>query len=234
MHPEGSLNALTLTGLAHRCAQETERFFGRSDYDPLPCFELFRRALVERDQAAYELLYLQYRALVTSWVERHPGFPALDEEAQYFVNRAFEKLWRAVPPEKFQRFPNLKSLLSYLKTCTASVIIDFARAPKPPVVDEEPGDFPVTSQTAGANPEEYAVAQMQQQELWQFIEARLNDDKERAVLYGVFVLGLKPRDLCLSSPAVFADVTEVYRTKQNLMERLRRDKDLRQLVGNPA
>lgn len=234
MSAETSLRSLTLAGIAHRCGQETERFFGRSDYDPRPCFELFRRALAERNQGAYELLYLQYQPLVASWVERHAGFAALDEEVQYFVNRAFEKLWRAVTPEKFERFADLKSLLSYLKACTASVIIDYARAGKPSVVDEEPADLPAAAQAVEVGPEEHVMAQAQQQALWQFIETRLNDHKERAVLYGAFVLGLKPRDLCRKFPTTFADVNDVYRTKQNLVERLRRDKQLREFASDLA
>jgi DNA-directed RNA polymerase specialized sigma24 family protein len=122
------LRALTLAGIAHRCARETELFFQRQGHDPRYCFELFRRAIVEHDHCAWELVYAQYRPLVTGWVTRHAAFPTSGEEAQYFVNRAFEKMWLALAPEKFGQFANLKSLLRYLQMCVHSVILDHVRA----------------------------------------------------------------------------------------------------------
>ena len=60
-------------------------------------------------------------------MQRHAAFPASGEEAQYFVNRAFDKLWTAMTPQKFERFPDLKSLLRYLQMCVHSAIIDHVR-----------------------------------------------------------------------------------------------------------
>ena len=51
----------------------------------------------------------------------------MDEEPQYFANRAFEKMWGVLSPQKFGQFPNLKSLLRYLQMCVHSVIVDYAR-----------------------------------------------------------------------------------------------------------
>lgn len=228
MTNDASLQTLALSGVAQDCAQQTDRFFRRLDYDPRYCFELFRRALLERNQQAYALLYQQYQALVAGWVERHPSFPALDEEVQYFVNRAFEKMWRALTPAKFERFPDLKSLLSYLKLCAGSAVLDHARAGKLEMVDEEPADLGVAGSDTQVDPEQVTVSQVQRQEFWQLVLTRLADERERLVVYGSFVLALKPRELCAKYPQVFADVNEVYRVKQNVLERLRRDVELKQ------
>ncbi len=220
------LHALSVTGLTHRCAQETESFFQRKPHDPAPCYELFRRALLERDQRAYECLYTQYQPLVAGWVERHPGFPAAGEEAQYFVNRAFEKLWHALTPEKFHRFPDLKSVLSYLKLCTHSVVIDHARARQHALLDEESSDATLATQAAGGDVEDDAIERSQQQEFWRQINLRLADEKEQAVVFGSFVLAMKPAELQVRYAHLFGDVREVYRTKQNVLDRLRRDPEL--------
>jgi hypothetical protein len=45
---------LTLSGIAHRCAQESDRFFNRQAHDPGFCYELFRRAIQNRNQMAWE------------------------------------------------------------------------------------------------------------------------------------------------------------------------------------
>jgi DNA-directed RNA polymerase specialized sigma24 family protein len=224
-HPD--LNALTLAGLSHRCGQETEAFFRRAAYDPAYCFELFRRALMERNQPAYDRLYAQYQPLVAGWVEHHPSFPASGEEVQYFVNRAFEKLWQALTPDKFPRFGDLKALLSYLKLCTHSVVIDHARARQRALLDEEPGEAILAGQAAAIDVEEDAIETAQQQEFWRLINQRLADEKEQAVVFGSFVLAMKPAELHLCYAHLFSDVHDVYRTKQNVLERLRRDQSLR-------
>ncbi len=220
------IHALTLAGISHRCAQETEQFFLRRQYDPVYCYELFRRALVERNQQAYGRLYEQYQPLVAGWVERHPSFAATGEEVQYFVNRAFEKLWRALTPDKFRRFDDLKALLSYLKLCTHSVVIDHARARQHALLDVETGETLLASQPAAIDVEEDAIDSAQQQEFWRLISARLTDEKEQAVVFGSFVLAMKPAELHQRYTHLFSDVKEVYRTKQNVIDRLRRDHDL--------
>ena len=100
MSDETGLQLPTLAGIAHRCAQETERFFQRQRHDPGYCFELFRRAIEHRNQRAWELIYTQYDAQVSRWVKRHSAFPTSDEEVPNFVNRAFEKMWVALTAEK--------------------------------------------------------------------------------------------------------------------------------------
>lgn len=226
MTSSSDLNALTLAGLTHRCTQETESFFRRAAYDPAFCYELFRRAVLERNQRAYDCLYRQYQPLVAGWVERHPSYPGTGEEIQYFVNRAFEKLWHALTPEKFQRFHDLKSLLSYLKLCAHSVVIDFARARQHALLDEAPSDALLAGQASPTDVEADVVEQAQQQEFWRLINQRLADEREQAVVFGSFVLAMKPAELQLRYAHLFSDVKDVYRTKQNVLERLRRDPEL--------
>ena len=56
-----------------------------------------------------------------------PGLQSSGEDVLYFVNCAFEKIWIALTPEKFSHFTQLASLLSYLKMCMHSVIVDHNR-----------------------------------------------------------------------------------------------------------
>ncbi len=220
------LHALSVTGLTHRCAQETELFFQRHAYDPAYCYELFRRALLERNQRAYEGLYIQYQPLVAGWVERHPSFPGAGEEVQYFVNRAFEKMWHALSPEKFDRFADLKALLSYLKLCAHSAVIDYARPRRLVLLDEEPGDAVLAARASHDDAAEEVIERNVQQDFWRQINLRLADEREQAVVFGSFVLAMKPAELQRRYAHLFGDVRDVYRTKQNVLERLRRDPEL--------
>src|SRR6186713_2579488 len=89
-HP---LQNLVLSGVIRRCAQESELFFRREPNDPRFCFELLRRAILEQNHDAWELIYRQYRPLVSGWVTRYPSFQDTGEEVDYFVNAAFDKFW---------------------------------------------------------------------------------------------------------------------------------------------
>lgn len=218
---------LGLPSLAHRCAQETDLFFRREAYDPAYCFELFRRAIVTGDQNAHERLYVQYQSLVAGWVERHPSYSSTGEEVQYFVNRAFEKLWRALTPTKFGQFNDLKALLAYLKMCTHSAIVDFSRSHQHVISDDEPSQELIASGPgSGGDVEDDAVQQAQRSDFWRLIEERISGEKERAVIYGSFVHAMKPAELHSHYAHLFSDVKDVYRTKQNVIERLRRDETL--------
>lgn len=226
MAQEIDLHGLSLSGIAHRCAAETERFFARLRHDTRPCFELFRRAIAEGCERAWQLVYVQYHALVTGWVRRHTAFPTCGEEAGYLVNRAFEKMWSAMSPTKFARFPNLKSVLRYLQMCAASAVIDAARKAGQPGVDVEAETLPVGGAPGGRAVDDHAIARVHRREFWDAIEARLNDEEERCVVYGSYVLGLKPSQLLDEYPDTFHDVRAIYRVKENVLARLRRDEVL--------
>jgi hypothetical protein len=229
---ETELQTLTLAGVAHRCAQESELFFRRQSYDPRFCFELFRRAILERNQLAWSSLYTQYRPLVAGWVERHSSFATSGEETQYFVNRAFEQMWSALNAEKFARFPDLKALLRYLQMCVHSAIIDSVRGGK--TVQGEPLDLQGDLGPAGPDVAEEAIEGLHGRELWAWIETQLNDEKERLVLYGSFALALKPREIYTRFAPSFRDVSEVYRVKENVLARLRRAPELRKFAADDA
>ena len=46
------------------------------------------------------------------------------------------------------------------------------------------------------------------------------------MIYGSFVLAMKPAELHIHYAHLFNDVKDVYRTKQNVIDRLRRDQEL--------
>ena len=229
MSDETSLHHLPVDKLAQRCAEETDLYFRHQSHDPQYCFELFRRAIRRADQYAWEVICVQYQSLVSGWVRQHHGFEPSGEEIQYFVNGAFGKISASLTPDKFEKFSDIKALLSYLKMCVHSVIVDYNRQADQgnlysldDILHNPATDLPVESQ---ATDHEY------RQELWDWLNARLHDEKERLVIYASFVLGLKPRELYEQSPKAFASVDEIYRTLQNVIARLRRDPGAQKFLG---
>ncbi len=167
MTDEVKLEALSHTNLVQHCRHESQRFFQQQPNDPSFCYELFRRAVNGPNQAAWSAIYSQYTPLAVGWVEHHAGFASCEEEALYFVNRAFEKMWSALTPEKFTRFADLKSLLRYLQLCVHSVIIDQIRTAQQVALAEPAGTW--------HGLESDVLDELTRGELWQRIGTHLND-----------------------------------------------------------
>jgi len=232
MSQQTRLRLLTLAGLAHRCSKEEDLYFQRQSYDPRYCFELLRRTIMHQNQRAWELVYTQYYPLVAGWVERHSAFADSGEEIQYFVNRAFEKMWNAMTPAKFNAFADLPSLLRYLQTCVNSVIIDHTRRAEHTVVSFPD---PVTNDVhQNIVVENRALDRVHQQRLLEALKARMRDEQEWYVAHGTFILGLKPREICACFPEIFCAVAQVYRAKENVLARLRRDTEFLKLLDPDA
>jgi hypothetical protein len=71
---------------------------------PSYAYELFRRALAERDEAAWEYLYSHYHSLVKHWVRHSAAFVGSGETGDALVGEAFARFWRTISPEQFERF----------------------------------------------------------------------------------------------------------------------------------
>ena len=233
--PNYPLRQAPFETLAARCAEETERFFQRQEHDEAPCFELMRRALVERSEAAWEFLYRQYTPLVISWIQEHSQFAACGEDAEYFINESFQRFWRACTAANFDNFPGLRPLLSYLKACVHSTITDHLRTRElqmrlhHPSVDLGVDDFihPTSIGAADVPVEEQVIDQDHRRLLWKLVQQRVVHDQERAVVYHQFIEGWKPREIVARCNGLFADQQEVYRVRDNLVRRLSCDPELR-------
>ena len=220
---------LDVDQLAEKCADQTAKFFNREQHDPSYCHELFRRAIVWRNKYAWDKVYQQYQLLVANWVRRRAGDTATDEEIDYIVNCAFEKLWSALTPDKFDRFNDVASLLRYLQTCVHSVIVDHNRRNSPQTVGLEAFTQPTGQDLASV--EKTVTDQLERHRLWRMALDLMQDEKERFVLQASFAYDLKPSEIYASKPEQFESKAEVYRIKRNLISRLRRNPMLRQFLS---
>ena len=219
---------MELTTLAHRSATESERFYRGQPHDTSFVYELFRRALVNENDVAWEYIYQHYAPLVESWVRRCGAFAQTGETSEFFVVSAFTKFWKAMRNKSFDAFPTLASLLHYLQLCTSCVVIDSVRAQS--WAEILPEDAMATAHDAQTSPDEAVLDRADREELWRCIDGLLND-AERVILYESFVLGMKPGDIFARHNDLFPAVAAVYNTKRNLLERLGRNQQLRRLVG---
>ena len=143
-------------------------------------------------------------------------------------------MWSALNAEKFPKFPDLKSLLRYLQMCVHSVIIDHARRAGPPLISLDDLDPVQQRSILGRVDTARPGDNLQREEFWRVLAGRLKSDQERRVLHASFVLGLKPREISVRYPDEFSTVRDIYRTKENLLARLRRDAELAGLLLGDA
>lgn len=230
MSHEVSIQHMAVEILAQHCAEETDLFFRRQNNNTQYCFELFRRALQEKSDEAWRYILERYTAMVTGWVIQHSSFSATGADAEDFVSQAFARIWHNITAEKFGNFSDLSSILGYLKMCVHSLIIDVTRR----------GDYSnlaaweTTSSrevSADPSPEEQAIDQLERRTMWDLLQSRLHDDKERLVMQGSFVFDMKPQEILDKYRKQFSDIDEIYRVKQNVIVRLRRDAEFRKLLG---
>ena len=220
------LNRMPLSQIVTACQRETSRLLRGEPHTDAFGFELFRRALAQRDQAAWEAVLIQYRGMVMSWVLRHPAAASAQTDAEDLVIRAFERLWRAVGSERLRQFPRLGALLLYLKMCVHSVLLDDVTRSAPPVEVRQLDDALELADEHEAT-EEIVLDRQEASELWRSVMAALHDDAERVVVYLSFALGLTPARIFEKRPDQFVGVADVYRIKRNAIDHLRRSQALR-------
>ncbi|MCB9159786.1 MAG: sigma-70 family RNA polymerase sigma factor [Caldilineaceae bacterium] len=217
---------MSLDAVAGRCAQETQKFLAKQGSESAYCFELFRRALELRDEHAWEHVYHQYQDLVASWISAHSELRKTGEDLHFFVNQAFINFYRVLQsPGKFARFASLSALLSYLRACAHSAVRDEAR--KHTIPEVELPDY--VEMSSDEDVQVMILDSEMQGALVNLIGARLKSRKEEVILESCFGLDLKPREVYQRYADLFDSQQEVYRVKQNLLERLRRDTELQAL-----
>ena len=221
---------LDLKKLIQHCQEETTKFQADQSHDEQYCLELFYRAIRDNDQAAWEAIYVQYQALVATWVGQHPRFQGSQKEIPVFINAAFARFWRNIfSPEQKKHFDSLGKILHYLKQCLNSVIVDTYRQPRWSQeilqwdeLSEELSDEEVRF-------EDRILNQVIQEALQWAVWRRLQGEVEIVVATLNWRDALSPAEIQKCHPDLFPDVQRVYRVKRNILERLLRDPEIQNL-----
>ncbi|HSJ58080.1 MAG TPA: hypothetical protein VLC95_12920 [Anaerolineae bacterium] len=209
---------LLISELARRCAQEMARGRQGDEAGGASCYELFRRAVADRDQAAWDVLYTQYERLVRYWL----GGGVQDPDA--LVARTFARFWQALPAERLGDFANLDKLLAYLKRCAQTTAIDARRQMERRRLREELVENVADRGLPGADAcGDSVLARMEARELYEHALGCLQGPEEQLVFRASFEWQLSPREIAGRWPHVCADAREVSRVKERICRRLRRD-----------
>lgn len=187
-------------------------------------YELFRRAIVERSSDAWSAIYAYYRPLILGWSRQYSARSAGGESAEDIADRALSRAWSALSAKQFDQFNSLAALLAYLRTCVSAAVIDNSRA-----VATRERAYRRLDVRAVATPEQEVLLNNIRLAFWREIFKIVRSVHERVVLEETFVHALAPRQIFARHPDLFADVDIVYAVKRNLISRLVRSRELRQL-----
>jgi RNA polymerase sigma factor (sigma-70 family) len=190
------------------------------------CLELFRRAIEEQNDAAWEHVRHQYHKLIIRWVQRSATTSLSLEDVEDLVQDAFLKFWRTIGrrPEQFsEKFNHIGSVLRYLQQCAASACIDFQRKQSRQIIVEESLQQEDEAHTKAAEFKGLDLAlQEQMQQLREWIAQSLTDEDERLIIYHSFYDGWSPKKIYTTYPERFAAVEDVRKIKVRVMKRAKR------------
>lgn len=214
---------MTVTELMQEARHESAQFRRGQLAGSACAFELFRRAIVLRDEYAWSALYELYRAVVVSWILRRDAGVSSDDLA-WLENEVFAKFARSIDPERLVHFHSVSALLAYLKCCANSVAADYRRSCQ--VRCREETLESLEDEPAPGDLAEEVVEELAAQEIWRVIAREARAPEERLILVLICAQGMSPRELQQRYPTLFADVEDVYRVKRNVLERLRHNRQL--------
>lgn len=219
MPDKAQIRVLPTDDIAHNCGAETQRYLnGATNSDTRYCYELFRRAIDDRDETAFTYLCRCYEGLVAQWVRSRLRAPHAPQDIEECVNWAFASMFRSLArTDAFARFSNLESLLSYLRNCAISAAETENRRRRSPEIElsEEMPD--VGDDLLGV-----IIRNARNEQIRQIIESALKNDRERTVYECYFNLGLPPRTIYDMYSTLFQNIQDVHRTKQIMLERIGR------------
>ncbi|MBX3010815.1 MAG: sigma-70 family RNA polymerase sigma factor [Caldilineaceae bacterium] len=206
------------------------------------CFELFRRAIVEKSEQCWATIYQQYQNLVYHWTLdfAQTNHVIDDLVVEELVVEAFTSFWRAYTAEKLSQANGIGSILSYLKSCAATAVLQARRKVRKESIETSWNDLAVDAQPLAntgpmANPgpgvEQLIVNQVSAEQLWAIVDSCCHDEKERIIARLSFVSDLKPNLILEHNRDLFVDVAEIYTIRRNLKNRLWRNEQLRILGG---
>lgn len=224
------LTTLSIDQLAQCCRQETNNFSTGQAYDDAYGLELFRRAIFQHNQAAWQAIYVQYQPLVAYWVQRHSKFPSTGEEADFFVNAAFTRFWWTASRHRLRlRFESLGRVLRYLKVCVHTAIEDECRRQRGAQATLSLDDLSEIVANDLPSTEAQVMRQVAIEVLTQAMRNRLEGEEEEVVALLSWKYGLRPREIQARRPDLFPSVKRIYQIKRNISNRLMRDPLIQQL-----
>jgi len=210
---------MSLAALAERSMSEIDNYRRGEPSNDQYCLEIFRRAMLEHDDAAWAMLEDLFKDFMLGSFRRHTRFEAASylDSPENYVARAFARFWLAAVHNQQLEFTTLAAALHYLRGCLNSTIVDALRT------NSRMKEVALLELDSGWEP---AVEDHDDgRDLWEVLCCILSSERERRLAYLLYHCNLKPREIVRICPQEFQEVEEVYRLRRNIMERVQRNVD---------
>ena len=214
---EFSPGEMSISMLAERCKSEIISYRRGEPSSDRYGVELLRRAMIQRDPLAWEIVQQLFNEIVFYWVQSHPMRKAAcrHDSVENYVAQTFARFWQATVINRELEFTTLAAALRYLHAVLNSTLLDALRAYSRTIPLEE-FDEPV---------EGLREVREISFELWEVMQSLIPEERQRRVAYLLFHCHLKPREIVQYCSQEFGEVQEIYRLRRNIFDRLLRNSD---------
>ena len=225
-----TITNLSFEALQETCEAQTALYLDRKDkkitVDLGHCYEIVRRAITEKSDVAWGILFNMYEPQMRQWILGNSRFHYCNDEVEDSVNEIFWKFFRVMVPNKLPDFDkSIPALLQYLKMTCFSYIMNCARKVEINRVQLHEG---IKTEGQG-RPERDTTQKELSAELINVIQPHLRSRKDVLIFDCIFRRNMKSKEIAKRYSADFKKVSEVYRATENLKQRLLRDKKLQEL-----
>ena len=196
-----ALSAMSLTVLTEYCVSEIKRYRNGETQHDTYFVELLRRATLQGNQDAWEMVKHCLSVVVREWLVDHPkrGVWYQSGSEEEYLAEVFARFYEATV-ERHVEIDQLSIALRYLQACLNSTLLDKRRDPTP--LPEIPIWERITSG-------ELAVVDLASDELWEMLRNMLPNTREQRLAYLLFHYALKPKEIVQLFPGEFQDVQEM-------------------------
>src|SRR5689334_4300205 len=121
---------MSLSALENRCTIEINKYRRREPSNDLYCLEIFHRAMVQRNNLAWDLMHRCFSPFVRGWLRNHPkrDIAMRFESEENYIAETFKRFWQATEHNAELEFRTLAAALQYLKASLNGAIMDTLRA----------------------------------------------------------------------------------------------------------
>lgn len=218
------LHQQSLQEIIETCAQEAREQLRESELGS--CFELFRRAFEEGEEAAWTAVQAQYQRLVIDWLRKASAQPLLPADLDDLIQTAYTKFWYSLSKSEESlkaRFEHVGAVLKYLNRCVVTSCLDAGRKAErrrrleqkmSRLAAHEGFERPVYDLG------EESEAQLGRVQAW--LQKEVDDPLEQLAIKLLYEEGLKPREIVAQYPEAFPDTYTLRRIKARVLQRARR------------